>query len=136
MEPYLNRSASSAHFCSGSSRKSLYQATHPPTTPSSSSTNSVLRILRLILELIIAALLKCFQILHERVFVLGAEIGAVFLAFMAGVAVAGQAGVEFEILVAFFLRHVGNETDPLAVKHIVAAIEFRAPLRGRLQPFP
>src|SRR5262245_184028 len=155
IEPYLNRSASLANCCSGSSRKNLFQVNQAANPPRTTSATSMMRSFRFFrgVRLISGLLLfgdfrsagrsgrklrlraevyvsKPFQIFDDGVLLFGAEMRTVFRAFVPVVSVAREPGVVAEKLPPILFRDITDEADALWVVYVVAAVKlFRALLR-------
>src|SRR6266508_1460579 len=94
IEPYLKRISGSFVIQSGcaSSRKNLYHAKTPPSAPSTTTTPRQTRSVFFHVGFRAASMVDLpsegLQMLEERVLVLGAQLGSVGLAFVAGIRVA------------------------------------------------
>src|SRR5574341_395845 len=140
IEPYLNRISGSLVIQSGcgSSRKNLYQVNAPPTAASTTRTPIATKSFLFHepgfrLAAMVDPPSEGLQVFDERVLVLWGQLGAIGLALVAGVGVAGHGGVELEKRLPALRGNTRHEADLLRIVHVVAAVEDLRPLRGGLE---
>src|SRR5262250_1103026 len=140
MEPYLKRMSGSLVIQSGcgSSRKNLYQVKRPPKAPSTTRTARPMRSFRVAqpasrTTAMVGLPSEGLQVLDEGILLVRRQLGAVDLALVAPIAVAGDGRIELEQRPRADRRVAGDETHPRPVVDVVAAIENPGALGGGLQ---
>src|SRR5882724_5934821 len=140
MEPYLNRMSGSLVIHSGcrSSRKNLYQVKTPPTAPNPTRITTATRIFLFHEPDVRMASMVCLpseglQVLDEGVLLLGRQLGAVGLALVPDIGIAGHGGVELEERSLAEGGHARHEADIGRIVHVVPPVEELGPPCRRLE---